>query len=149
MGEIGERESLGFQFVARDPAGKGHRLEADAADALDVFERQPDDVANLVIVHSLHDGGHEHDLQPGLLHVFNALQLLLPQRLAPRAAIDVVAYAVELEVERMESRFLALLREFQAREFDPVGGRLQVREAHLPGHPQDVQKTGIDGRFAA
>ncbi len=67
VGEIGEREALGFQLVPRDAAGEGHRLEADAAGAFDVLQRQADDVADLVIVQALHDGGNEDDLQPGLL----------------------------------------------------------------------------------
>ena len=109
VGEIGESETLGFQFVARNPAGKGHRLEADAAGALDVLKSQPEDVANLVIVEALDDGGDEDDLQAGLLDVLDALQLLLPQRLAARAAVDVVADAVELEVQSVKSR-LAIRR---------------------------------------
>ena len=82
--EIGKREALGFQLVARDAAGEGHRLEADAARALDVFERQADDVADLMIVHALDDGRHVDDLQSRLLDVLDALRASFPQRLSPR-----------------------------------------------------------------
>ena len=53
VGEVREREALGFQFVPGDTAGKGHGLEADAAGAFDVLEREPDDVADLVVVQPL------------------------------------------------------------------------------------------------
>src|ERR1035438_2779166 len=82
-------------------------FRSEAAGAVDILERQPHDVADLVVVEPLHDGGDEHDLQPGLADVFNALQLLFPQPLAARAAVDVVADAVELQVERVQAGFLA------------------------------------------
>jgi hypothetical protein len=49
-----------------------------------------------MIVEALDDGGHENDLEPGLLDVLNALKLLFPQRFAAGAAIDIVAGAIEL-----------------------------------------------------
>ena len=66
VGEIGEREALGFELVLGDAAGEGHRLEADAAGAFDVLQREPDDVADLVIVQAFDDGGDEDDLEAGL-----------------------------------------------------------------------------------
>ena len=69
--------------------------------------------------------------RPALLHVLDALQLLFPQRLAARAAIDVVADAVELQVQGVQAGLLALLGELQVGELDAVGGHLGVREAHL------------------
>ena len=87
--------------------------------------------------------------RPALLTFSMRAQLLFPQRFAARAPVDVVADAVELEVERVQAGFLALLGEFQVGEFQAVGGRLHVREAHLLGHPQHVQKARVDGRLAA
>ena len=88
-------------------------------------------------------------LRPALLDVLDALQLLFPQRFAARAAVDVVADAVELEVERVQAGFLALLGEFQVGEFDAVGGHLGVREAHLLGQAEGVEEARIDGGLAA
>ena len=87
--------------------------------------------------------------RPAFLHVLDALQLLLPERFAARAAVDVVADAVELQVERVQTGFLALLGEFQVGELDAVGGHLGVREAHLLGQAQGVEEARIDGRLAA
>ena len=149
MGEIGEREALGLQLVARDASGEGHRLEADAAGAIDIFERQPDDVADLVIVEAFDDGGNEDDFQAGFPDVFDALQLLFPQGFAARAAVDIVADAVELQIERVQAGFLGLLGEFQIGEFQAVGGRLEMRKAHLLGHAEDIEETRVNGRLAA
>ena len=66
VGEIGEREALGLELMLGDAPGEGHRLEADSAGAVDVLQRQADDVADLVIVQALHDGRDEDDLEPGL-----------------------------------------------------------------------------------
>src|ERR1035441_9508554 len=74
VGEIGEREALGLQFVFGDAPGEGNRLEADPAGAIDVLQRQADNVADLVIVEALYDGGDEDDLQAGLLDVLDALE---------------------------------------------------------------------------
>jgi hypothetical protein len=44
-----------------------------------MYQREADDVANLVIVQALHDGRDENDLEPSLLDVLDALELLFPQ----------------------------------------------------------------------
>ena len=69
--------------------------------------------------------------------------------LAARAKVNFVADAVELQVERVEAGFLAFLGELQVGEFNAVGRALDVGEAHLRGHPQDVVETRINGRLAA
>ena len=68
---------------------------------------------------------------------------------AARAAVDVVAHAVELQVEGVQAGFLGLLREFQVGELQAVGGHLQVREAHVARHAQHIEEARIDGRLAA
>jgi len=72
VGEIGKREALGFEFVPRDAACEADRLETDAAGAIDVFEGQAEDVANLVVVEALDDGGDEDDLEAGVADVLDA-----------------------------------------------------------------------------
>src|SRR5260370_22529324 len=131
------------------PPGEGDRLEADAADAIDVLQSEPDDVADLVIVQAFHDGRDEDDLQPGLPDVLDALQLLLPQRFAARAAVNIVADAIELQVERVKTGFLALLGECQIGKFQTVGGYLGVREAHLFREAEGVEEARVNGWFAA
>src|ERR1019366_2378116 len=122
VGEIGEREALGFEFMPGDAPGEGDRLEADAAGAFDVLQGEADNVADLVIVEAFDDRGDEDDLKAGLLDVLDALQFLLPQGLAAGAAVDIVADAVELQVEGVQAGFLALFGEFQVGEFQAVGG---------------------------
>src|SRR4051812_2200863 len=122
-----------------DPAGERYRLEADPAGTFDVLQREADDVADLVIVQALDDGGDEDDLQAGLFDVLDALELLLPQALAAGPPVDVVAHAVELEVEGMEAGLFALLGEFELGEFDAVGGDLRVGKAHVLRHAEDVE----------
>src|ERR1035441_529971 len=149
VGEIGKREALGLQFMFSDASGEGNRLEADPTGAIDVLQGQADNVADLVIVEAFDDGGDEDDLEPGALDVLDALELFLPQRLAARAAVDVVADAVELQVKRVQAGFLALLGECKVGEFQAVGGHLGVREAHLFGQAEDIQEARVDGGLAA
>jgi hypothetical protein len=149
VGEIGEREALGFELMFGDAPGEGDRLEADSARAVDVFQREAHDVANFVIVKALYDGGDEDNFEPGFPDVLDALELLFPKRLAAGAAVDVVADAVELEVEGVEAGFLALLGECEVGEFEAIGGHLGVREAHLFGQAKRVEEARVDGGLAA
>ena len=142
-------EPLGFEFVARDAAREAHRLEADGADHVDVLERQPDDVADLVVVQALDDGRDEADLHAGLAHVLDGLHLLFEQRFAARPHVGVVADAVELKVQGVQPGLFRLHGEFEVGEHDAVGGCLQVREAHLLGHPERFEEVRVDGRLAA
>ena len=140
---------LASSSCLRDASGEGHRLEADSAGAVDVLQRQAYDVADLVIVQPLHDSRNENDLEPGLLHVLNALELLFPQRLAASAPVDVVADAVELQVKSVQAGLLALLGKCQVGELEAVGGHLRVREPHLFGEAKRVEEARIDGGLAA
>jgi len=89
------------------------------------------------------------DLQPGAAHVLDGLQLLFPERLTAGPAVDIVADAVELEVQGVQAGFLGLLGELQVGEHEPVGGNLGVAETHLLREPEDVEESGIDGGLAA
>ena len=149
MRPVAEGEALGFEFVAIDAPGEGHRLKADAGDAIDVVDGHAHDVADLVIVDAAHDGGHEHDLDAGLAAVLDAGQLLFHQRCAAGAAVNVVADAVELQVERGQAVRFRLLREFRVGEHDAVGGRLNVGEAHVARHGADFKELRMDGGLAA
>ena len=107
--QVGQGEALGFQLLLRDAAGKRHRLEADAADRVHVVDGHLQDVAKLMIVQSLHDRRHKHDLHPRLAAVLNAPHLHFEQGFAARLQVDVVGDAVELEIQGRQSGLLALL----------------------------------------
>ena len=49
----------------------------------------------------------------------------------------------------MQAGLLALLGEGRIGEFQPVGGHLGVREAHLTGQAEDLEETRVYGGFAA
>ena len=115
MCQIGEREALGFQFAAIDASGKRHRLIADAGDDVDVLDGETKDVADLMVVESLHDRGHEDDLHAGFADVIDRQQLGFVERLTAGALVDVVADAVELEIERLQSGFFRLARQIPGR----------------------------------
>ena len=66
------------------------------------------DVAELVVVHALDDGGHKDDFHAGGAAVLDDLHLGLQQRLPARAAIDVIVDAVELQVKRRQAGRLRL-----------------------------------------
>ena len=89
-------------------------------------------------------------MSPAPLDVLDALELLFPQRLTASAPVDVVAHAVELEVEEgVQAGFLALLGECKVGEFETVSGHLGVREPHLFGEAQDVEEAWVYGGLAA
>ena len=149
MRQVRLREALALEFPVVDAARETNRLKAEATDAIDIVDGQANHVADLVVIHALHDGGDKDNLQACLPAVFNAHQLLLQQPLAAGAQVDFIADAVELEVERVEAGLPALPSEFWVGEFNAVGGALDVGEAHLRGHAQDIVKPRINGGLAA
>ena len=115
MRQVGLGEALGLKLAPIDAPGEGHGLEAEAADAIDVVDGEPHHVTQLVVVHALDDRGDKDNLQAGFAAVFDGGELGLHQSLAARAKIDVVAESVELQVERVQARFLGGLRELEIR----------------------------------
>ena len=149
MSQIGEREALGFEFATIDASGKGDRLIADAGDDVDVLDGQTKDVADLMIVNTLHDCGDEDDLHAGFADIIDRLQLGFVERLPAGALINVVADAVELEIDSLQSGFFRLARKFQVGELDAVRGSLDVREAHFLRKAQCIKPAWMNGRLAA
>ncbi len=87
--------------------------------------------------------------RPAFFTFSMARSFFLPQRFAARAPVDVVADAVELQVESVQPGFLGALGELQVHEFQAIGRYLRVGEAHFLGQPEYVQESRVDGRLAA
>ena len=144
-----EGEALGQQFVFGDAAGEGDRLEADARNAVDVLDGHANDVANLVVVQAFHNGRYKDDLHAGRAAVLDDFHLDVEQRLSAHTAIDVVVDAIKLQIKRRQPGFFGFPREFQVRQLDAVGRGLNVGEAHLARHREDLEKLRMDGGLAA
>jgi hypothetical protein len=127
-GHVGESVALTHAPLVRDlvvATGERHRLEGDERDLLGVVQREPDDRADLVVVDGVDEGGHQDDLDAGIIEVVDRLELDVEQVPHLAMAVRVVADAVELEVDETESRPGRLEREIRALgELDSVGGGL-------------------------
>src|SRR5690349_21094225 len=53
--QVRECEPLLLEFPPIDASREGDWLEADRRDRIDVCEREPNDVTNLMVVYALHD----------------------------------------------------------------------------------------------
>ncbi len=102
-----------------------------------------------MIVQPFHDRRHKDNLQSRLAHVFDAAKFLFPQTLSARALVNVVAHAVELQVQRVQSRGFGGKGKIQIQKANAVGGGLKMRESHLRGHAEDVEKARMQRRLAA
>src|ERR1019366_1075078 len=119
--QIGEGKPLSQQFVFGDASGEGHRLKADAGDGIHVLDGAAHNVADLVVVDALHDGGHEDDLHAGGATVLDDAHLGRKQRPPAGAQVNVIADSVELQVEGGQPGRLGLLGEFEIGQLDTVG----------------------------
>ena len=134
-------------FVA---ASKRNRLEANESDFLGVFHRKFHHRANLIVVHVVDDGYHQHDFNASFVHVFNGAQLHVKEVADLAVAVGIVADAVELQVGVPHACIKSLLAELLAlREFDAVGSRLHAVVANLARVRHRLQKVRAHGRFAA
>ena len=86
-----------------------------------------------MVVQTLDDGGNQNNLQSHFAAIFDGGDFGFHQALGPRARMDVVIHAVDLQVERLQTRFFGGLGEFEFGKLDSVGGRLQVSEAEFRG----------------
>src|SRR5271157_2846674 len=147
--KISQRESLRQQLVLGDASRERDRLEADPRNRVDVLDRHAHDVADLVIVETLDDRRNEDNLHARRAAVLDDLHLSLEQRLPARAAIHVVSDTIELQVERVQSRCLRLLRELQISKRDSIRRGLNVGKSHVPRHGENFEKLRMDRRLAA
>ena len=133
-------------FVA---ASEGNRLEADEGDFLGIFHRELHDRTDLVVVHVVDDGDHEHDFDTGFVHVFDGAELDVEQVADLAMAVGVVPDAVELEIRVAQAGVEGLLRKFLALgEFDAVGGRLHRVVAYLARVANGVEEVRAHGGLA-
>ena len=78
----------------------------------------------------------------------NMRSFCVQQRLAAQRQIHLVAHPVELQVQRVQPRVLAAAGEVVVGEPGAVRGHLDVIEAHLAGHAQDLEELRVQRRLA-
>ena len=106
-------------------------------------------VANLVVVHVVDDGHHQHDFDAGFVHVFDGAKLHVKQVADLAVAVGVVADAVELQVGVAQTRCEGLLREFLALgELDAVRCSLHGVVSDLAGVADGVEEVRAHRRLA-
>ena len=79
VNDVRDRDSLGA--VWRGTPAEGHGLKINAANNIAVLNSEPDNIANLVVIHAFDDSGHEHDrgFWPGCAVVFDRPELNVEQ----------------------------------------------------------------------
>ena len=148
-GQVGEVERRLGRPGELDAARRGHGLHADAGDVVAVLQGEPEDRSDLVDVEPGDDGGDQHHAHVGAHDVLVDAQLLVEQRLAAQRQVHVVGHPVELQVQGVQPGVLAAAGEVVVGEAEPVGGHLDVIEAQLAGHLQDLEELRVQRGLAA
>src|SRR3954465_4159638 len=101
MCQVGQRKPLLLQLATIDAARERDWLETDSRNTIDVFNSDPNDVSDLVIVDAFYDCRNKNNLQPGTADVLDGLHLRSEQRLTACTDINVISHAIELQVQRL------------------------------------------------
>jgi hypothetical protein len=79
------------------------RLEAEGTDLPGVVEDELNDAAHLLVVDTVDDSGHRHNLDVGLVQVIDGLQLHIEEVAHLAVRVGGVADAVNLEITKGDS----------------------------------------------
>src|SRR6516162_5243829 len=93
--------------------GERNRLERQEGDTLWIIKRELNDAADLLVIQTVDDGYHRHDLDPRLMQVLDRLQLYVKQVADEAMRVGSVADAVELKVRVTQAGFCRLLRKLE------------------------------------
>ncbi len=116
---------------------------------LRIVQRELDDASDLLVVDAVDDGDDRNDLDAGLVHVLDGLQLHVEQVADLAMRVGRVADSVELQIGVAQARFGRLLGELETLgEFDSVGRRLHRVVANLAGVADGIQEVGRKRRLA-
>ncbi len=153
MGHVRQRVALGGATLVGDgfvAAGEADRLEAEEVDLLRIVERELDDVADLLVIDAVDDGGDGDDVHAGFVQVMDGLQFDV-ERVADLAVrVGGVADAIELEVDVAQTGLSRSLGELlRLGELDTVGGSLYGVVANLARVGDRVQEVGGKRGLAA
>src|SRR3954462_11423490 len=125
MREVAQRITLCFAALVGDffvAASEAHRLEAKEADDLRIIQRELDDLANLLIVDTVHDGGDGNDVNAGSVQVLDGANLYVKHVADFAVRIGRVADTVKLQVGVTQTRFSSLFAELRTLgKLDAVG----------------------------
>ena len=130
-------------------AGRGHRLHADAGDVVAVLQGEPEDRPELVDVEAGHDRGDQHGAHVRAHEVLEHAQLLVQERLAAQRQVH-----ARRSSRRTAGRGCAAPRPRSGGRSPwwantaAVRGHLDVIEAHLAGHAQDLEELRVQRRLA-
>ena len=129
--------------------GERDRLEADPAHLVGVGEHEIEQRTHLGLVHAVHQRGHGHDVDTGIVQHVDRLELDVEEVADVPVLVGVVRYAVELEVREIEARLLGGVRELRLEgEAQPVGRRLDCVVPDLLGVPARLEEMGRHRRLA-
>src|SRR5665213_4545583 len=101
VGHVGEGVTLCDAALFGDvlvAAGEADGLEAEEADLSGVVESELDDVANLLVVDAVDDGGDGNDFDAGFVEVVDGLELDVKQVANLAVTVGRVADAVKLQI---------------------------------------------------
>ena len=130
VGEVRECVALlaaGFVVDVLVATRERDRLERDRVDLVDVLDREPEDVADLVVVDPVDDRRHERDVHAVLV------QVLVVEVAHLAVLVVLVSDAVELQVRESKTRLGRLPRELLVlSEADPVRRALDREIPDLP-----------------
>ncbi len=145
--QVREREAQAQSVPFRHAAGEGHRLEGDAGEHIEVLERQSKQVADLVVVHLLDNGGNEDDSKAGLPGRLQHGKLPVQERRAAEREEHLVGRPVHLEVHVLQARVPGPAREIRIGQLQPVAGHLEMGEPQRLRSGDDLEKARVQRRF--
>ena len=125
----------------------GNGLEGDAAYRRMLYA-EPDDIADLVVVHSFLDGGNQDHVEFGLGQPVEGFQLEFQEVLASYGLVGLGREAVELEVDRGAYVGQAGQEAVVPGDAYPVGVEHYDGDALVECHPQHRQDFRVDGGLA-
>ena len=153
VGHVREGVALGDAALVGDvlvAAGKADRLEAEEADLLGVVEGELDDVADLLVVDAVDDGGDGDDFNAGFMQVIDGLEFDVEQVADLAVTVGGVADAVELKVDVAEASFGGGAAKLLALgELNAIGGGLDAVVADLARVGDGVKEVWGQGGLAA
>ena len=138
---------VGNRFIT---AGEGDRLEREQGNLPGIVQRKFDHATDLLIVHAVDDCDYGHDVDSGVVKVFDRAQLHVEEVAHAAVRVGGVPDAVELQIGIAQARLGGGLRKLRILgEFDAVRSGLHTVVTNFPRVSYRVQKVRRDRRLAS
>ena len=151
--QVAQRVALAHPPLVGDllvAAREGHRLERDERDPARVVASELDDRADLFVVDVVHQRRDQHDLDAGVVHVLDRLDLDVEQVADLAVLVRLVADPVELQVRVAHPGVGGRFGELRVLgELDAVGRGLHRVVADLPAVLYGLEEVRRHRRLAA